>query len=412
VTQAFNTTTSIGRLTLNVLLSFAQFEREVTGERIRDKIAASKAKGMWMGGHPPLGYDVRGRALHINNVEADIVRSIFTRYLEERNVYSLRDHLERDGVRSKAWTSRAGVRHGGGVLGKGALYHILKSRLYLGEIEHRDRIYPGQHEAIITVEIFDAVQQKLKLGTPIMPSVKPRGFTPLLLGKLFDDRGNAMTSAHANKKGIRYFYYVSVAHSVRKRAGTLPRVSAPKLDRAILDSIAPLLDGDWTLGENDRVLAALQRVDLSGENLRITLLKEAVRSDISTQPDVQVICEAVRIERAHKLRPMRGRRSILDNDKSAGPRVDRALVRAVTQARRWGDMLGSGEVASIQELAAREQLCPIYTGQLMPLAFLAPDLVEQILDGRHPARLSLHRLLAANLPLTWQEQRTLFSKFA
>src|SRR5262245_50395626 len=131
VTQAFNTTTSMGRLTLNVLLSFAQFEREVTGERIRDKIAASKAKGLWMGGHPPLGYDIRDRALHINEAEAETVRSIFQLYLNLRNVYALRDRLERAGVRSKAWTSRAGVEHGGAVLGKGALYHILSSRLYL-----------------------------------------------------------------------------------------------------------------------------------------------------------------------------------------------------------------------------------------------------------------------------------------
>jgi len=407
VTQAFNTTTSMGRLTLNVLLSFAQFEREVTGERIRDKIAASKAKGMWMGGHPPLGYDIRDRALHINEAEAETVRSIFRLYLEERNVNALRDRLERESVRSKTWTSRAGVEHGGSLLGKGALYHILSSRLYLGEIVHRDKAYPGQHEAIVSAELFEAVQQKLKLGSPAMPSVRPRGYTPLLLGKLFDDRGSAMTSAHANKKGVRYFYYVSVAHTIRKNAGTLPRVSAPALDRTILELLATLLDADWTLGERDRMLAAVERIDLSAERVCITLLKEALRSDL--QSDAEVDAHTIRIERTHDLKSKRGRRCILAARAEAA-RVDRALVRAIVQARRWNGLLASGEVASIRDLAARENVCPIYTGQLLPLAFLAPDLVEAILDGRQPAHLSLNRLLATDLPLAWRDQRALFSR--
>lgn len=411
VTQAFNTTTSMGRLTLNVLLSFAQFEREVTGERIRDKIAASKAKGMWMGGNPPLGYDVRERALHINQAEAETVRSMFRRYLEARNVYTLRDQLERDGVRSKTWNSRSGVAHGGSVLTKGALYHILTNRLYLGEITHRDKSYPGQHEPIVSADLFEAVQQKLKRGAPLMPSAKSRGFAPLLLGKLFDDRGGAMTSAHANKNGMRYFYYVSVAHTVRKSSGSLPRVSAPKLDRLIMDLVVPLLDPDWTLGETDRVLTAIERVELSAERVVLIIRKEAVRAEALEKTHVQVVDGNVRVERTHALKPQRGRRSILKAN-AAAPRMDRALIRAVVEARRWQAALATGEVDSIQMLAEREGQCPIYTGQLMPLAFLAPDLVEAILDGRQPAELSLNRLLSADLPLRWRDQRALFAQFA
>lgn len=412
ITQAFNTTTSMGRLTLNVLLSFAQFEREVTGERIRDKIAASKAKGMWMGGHQPIGYDVRDRALHINESEADTVRSIFQLYLQERNVYTLRDRLEADGVRSKAWQSRGGTAHGGSVITKGALYHILTNRVYLGEIKHRDRFYPGQHAAIIPPKLFDQVQAKLKAGSPTMPMEKALGFTPLLLGKLFDDRGGAMTSAHANKKGARYFYYVSVAHTVRKSAGTLPRVSAPRTDRAVYDLISPLLDPDWTLGEAARVHDAIERVTISADWLRVTILKEAMRATAFERPDVQ--CpdgSSVCVESAHKLKPVRGRRSILDAA-TADPRMDSALVKAVVEARRWQSLLASGEVASLRELAKLEERCPIYTGQILPLAFLAPDLVEEIVDGRQPAHLSLNRLLSAELPKTWRDQRELFSKFA
>ena len=162
VTQAFNTTTSMGRLTLNVLLSFAQFEREVTGERIRDKIAASKAKGMWMGGMPPLGYDVQDRKLVINHAEAAIVRRIFDRYLEVESAFELVSELERDGVTSKAWISRAGKAMGGFALKRGAVFHILTSRVYLGEIVHKDRVFPGQHPPIIAREQFEAATLRLK----------------------------------------------------------------------------------------------------------------------------------------------------------------------------------------------------------------------------------------------------------
>ena len=268
VTQAFNTTTSMGRLTLNVLLSFAQFEREVTGERIRDKIAQSKARGMWMGGHPPLGYDVRDRALHINEAEATIVRSIFERYLESRSVYALRDSLNNDGVRSKARTSRSGKHHGGLLFTHGALYHLLANRVYVGDIVHRGICHRGQHKPIVPPEIFEAVQQKLQgkaLG--LAPEMPRKGHTAMLLGKLFDDSGSPMTSAHANKGQRRYLYYVSTAHTQRKPAGTLRRASAPRLEELVTTMVTPVLDPHFAINSELPALSAIRRIELGSSRI-------------------------------------------------------------------------------------------------------------------------------------------------
>ena len=209
VTQSFNTTTSMGRLTLNMLLSFAQFEREVTGERIRDKIAASKAKGMWMGGRPPLGYEVRDRKLEIVEDEAETVRHIFRRYAELGSVFDLRDDLAASGITAKRHVSVLGNVTGGGLIERGALYHLLQNHLYRGEISHKGQIYPGQHEAIIDEELWTLVQAKLA-DNRVERSVRSDAAQPsLLAGLLRDEDGIVLTPTHANKKGRRYRYYVS-----------------------------------------------------------------------------------------------------------------------------------------------------------------------------------------------------------
>mgnify|MGYP001576122808 CR=1 FL=1 len=209
VTQSFNTTTSMGRLTLNMLLSFAQFEREVTGERIRDKIAASKAKGMWMGGRPPLGYEVRDRRLEIVEAEAETVRHIFRRYAELGSVFDLRDDLAASGITAKRHVSVSGNVTGGGLIERGALYHLLQNHLYRGEISHKGQIYPGQHEAIIDEELWNLVQAKLA-EKRVERSVRSDAAQPsLLAGLLRDEDGIVLTPTHANKKGRRYRYYVS-----------------------------------------------------------------------------------------------------------------------------------------------------------------------------------------------------------
>src|SRR4051794_18994252 len=208
VTQAFNTTTSMGRLTLNVLLSFAQFEREVTGERIRDKIAASKKKGMWMGGQPSLGYDVHNRKLVINETEAKTVRMIFQRYVELKSVRDLKSEVDAAGILSKARRAADGSSYGGQRFGRGALYAMLQNRIYRGEITHKGDSYPGEHQAIIEEALFEEVQSTLAANRTERVSRHNQDLSPLT-GLLFDADGERLTPSRALKKGVRYRYYVS-----------------------------------------------------------------------------------------------------------------------------------------------------------------------------------------------------------
>src|ERR1700680_4781046 len=209
VTQQFNTTTSMGRLTLNVLLSFAQFEREVIGERIRDKIAASKQKGMWMGGVPPFGYRAQDRKLIIVDSEAEIVRFIFRRYAELGSVRLLKDELAARNIQSKLWTSASGCVSGGKPFARGALYVMLQNRIYRGEIVHNRQSYLGEHEPIVDQPLWDAVQAQLASNAAQHNSGARTRQPSLLAGMLFDRDGNRMTPSHAVKKGTRYRYYVS-----------------------------------------------------------------------------------------------------------------------------------------------------------------------------------------------------------
>ncbi|WP_395650852.1 recombinase family protein [Brevundimonas sp.] len=225
VTQAFNTTTSMGRLTLNVLLSFAQFEREVTGERIRDKIAASKAKGLWMGGACPLGYDPDGRRLKLNEVEAELVRHIFRRFLALKSVPAVRRELAMDGRVSKRAVAKSGAVRGGLPFDNGAVYHLLSNPTYLGLMPHKDRAYPAEHPPIIDQQTFDEVRAQLAIRArrQIRSSHKERAAAPApllaLKGLVFDCEGVAMTPAHAyGKSGAAHRYYVQQRQSRPGRA--------------------------------------------------------------------------------------------------------------------------------------------------------------------------------------------------
>jgi site-specific DNA recombinase len=203
VTQQFNTTSSMGRLTLNILLSFAQFEREVTGERIRDKIAASKKKGMWMGGVLPLGYDHRDRQLVVNPDEAKLVKEIFTQYLRLGNVFDLKRYLDQKGLRSKVRTTAIGKKHGGELFGRGALYHLLANAIYVGEISHKKQIHPGKHEAILDRKTWEQVQAKLKSNRQSLKTRTKAQSSSILAGLLFDMNGVPYTPQHSVKKGRR-----------------------------------------------------------------------------------------------------------------------------------------------------------------------------------------------------------------
>src|SRR6201987_2756719 len=230
VTQQFNTTTSMGRLTLNVLLSFAQFEREVIGERIRDKIAASKRKGMWMGGVPPLGYGVKDHKLVMIGSEADTVRLIFRRYAELGSVRLLQAELEARGIKSKSWTSASGRLVGGKSFSRGALYLMLQNRTYLGEIVHKGQFHPGEHTPIVDQPLWDAVQEQLAGNTVRRQCGKQTRQSSLLAGMLFDGDGNRMTPSHAGKKSTHYRYYVSGSLITKDRTETSAGLRIPAVE--------------------------------------------------------------------------------------------------------------------------------------------------------------------------------------
>ena len=277
VTQQFNTTNSMGRLTLNVLLSFAQFEREVTGERIRDKIAASKRKGIWMGGPAPLGYRVEGKKLLAHPTEAEQVRTIFSRYLELESLTVLMQDLARRGIESKMRHLSSGAIRGGAGFGKGALAYLLRNRTYLGEIRHQGRTYPGEHEPIIDRDLFEAVQTKLTSQAQARRQGRV-GSHALLMGRIFDDRGNRMTPASAHKQGARYRYYVSapLVQGRREEAGSVSRVPAPELEQLVIERLrsevaASEAQDDLMAVVRERVVQHLRRVEVRSGSVLIEL---------------------------------------------------------------------------------------------------------------------------------------------
>ena len=251
ITQQFNTTTSMGRLTLNILLSFAQFERELIGERVRDKVAASKKKGMWMGGTVPLGYDVKDRKLVVNKAEARTVEDIYRRYLRLKSVRALQMELDAAGIRSKRRVGSDGTEHGNQQFSQGALYLLLQNRTYRGEATHKGNAYPGEHAAIVDKPLWDAVQAVLAENRVQRTTGANTKVPSLLTGVLFDEAGERLTPTWSVKKGTRYRYYVSTslvkggskAPSTRRRipAGNLETIVIERLQR-LFSSRGELLD--------------------------------------------------------------------------------------------------------------------------------------------------------------------------
>jgi DNA invertase Pin-like site-specific DNA recombinase len=408
VTQAFNTTTSMGRLTLNVLLSFAQFEREVTGERIRDKIAASKAKGLRMGGHPPLGYDIMELRPVINPTEAERVRSIFRRFLELGSVTALATDLNESGVRSKRWVNRKGVEVGGYVFTRGALQHLLTNPVYRGANRHKKLLYENAHPAIVDEGLWDAVQAKLADNATPMPLTPKVGNGSFLAGLVFDDRGHPMSVVHTGRGARRYRYYLSRPRRARSGdpVGSLPRLAAGVLDAFILEAVQQRLAMGWRpeAEPEERVREALTRVTLGLEEVVINLRSAAAKA-VAGASDLNAADVKVRLPISLKRRAG----AVLIAPPGAAPtnegRVDKTLVRAVVLARSWAASLAAGEFESMKELARSQGLCPAHTMRLAPLGYLAPDVVGMILDGRHPPMLSLKSLTTNCLPLDWQNQR-------
>jgi site-specific DNA recombinase len=398
VTQAFNTTSSMGRLTLNVLLSFAQFEREVTGERIRDKIAASKKKGLWVGGVVPLGYQVHNKKLIVNREEAATVRLIFSRYLDLGSLPALQSDLRERGIVTRRRTLSSGRIIGGDFLTNGPLAYLLRNRAYLGEINHRDQSYPGEHAPIVDLGLFESVQAKLDENRRGLRE-RRHGSNALLLGKLFDDRGNPMTPSYAIKKGVRYRYYVScvLAQGRKHEAGSVARVAADAVERIVCDAIGHFRsDSD---AADATIAARIGRVTLGAGSIELHLVRDG------DQP-----LENITIPWSPE--PFRRKRAVIapPNDGSQGSRPIRAearakLLAAIAKARRWLEELISGRTESVETIVAREGVSERSARMALSLAFLAPAIVQAAVDGTLPRGLGVSRL--TDMPASWAEQRKL-----
>ena len=443
VTQQFNTTTSMGRLTLNVLLSFAQFEREVTGERIRDKIAASKRKGIWMGGCPSIGYDVRDRRLVVNQAEATTVRQIYHRYLEVGSVPKLKKDLDRDGVVSKIRVSRKGIRSGGRSISRGALYELLSNPIYIGEIRHKQERHPGQHEAILERELWEKVQQRLLDRATRTPEPRTKAPPSPLAGKAFDETGEPLYAQGAVRRGRRYRYYVSRAlvrgSTAEGQRGW--RVPGPELERAaaiaarsILDDKPAILDAlqgagmrdidvnqvftlaaEWSerlLSEMDRSTALVELVEkaiLTDEGIRLAL-KLPVPCSGPSDAQLRKVLQLVRfVPLKVKRRGVEMRLIINGGDEPRKP--DPALLKAFARARGWFEELASGRVHSLVEIARREGLAKRYVTRLTRLAFVSPVVVDAIAEGLLPGQINLQSLMDGRLalPKDWRDQEELFT---
>ena len=421
ITQQFNTTSSMGRLTLNVLLSFAQFEREVTGERIRDKIAASKRKGMWMGGNLPLGYDVQNRQLVINETEAETVRYIFRRYMELGTVSALQADLKQRGIVSKKWTSTTGKVRGGTTYSRGACYYLLRNQIYLGRIAHKGESYDGQHLPIVDQALWDQVQACLSVnrsGQGRGPSVPGR--SPLA-GLLCDDRGNLMSPTYTQKSnGRRYRYYLSQAllQNDRLRAGTVSRIPAEAIEQLVDIQIRRLMSATDDLGPSslrpiearllprdfvDRVIVYKDKVEIvmSEEGLKKLVSLDSPDSSPNRPQQPMKISVPVRLARHGRSGRLESSDGTLSGEFG---RPDAAVVKAISRAHDWLGRFERGEVGSYYELARSEGFTPGYVRSVMQLAFLAPPLVEAFLDGRRRLRGGVVELLNDSLALSWQQQ--------
>ena len=452
VTQQFNTSTSMGRLTLNMLLSFAQFEREVTAERIRDKIAASKKKGMWMGGLVPLGYDAIDRKLVINRKEAETVRWLFETYLELGSVRKLKQAADTKGIVSKARKPNRSMFTSSVSLSRGVLYQLLANPIYKGCIRHGSKLYPGQHNAIIDETTFDKVQSLLNDKASNRRSPNNVTQPHLLTSLLFDDTGDRMSPTHANKQGRRYRYYISHRLMQAKREQKDGwRLPAQNIETIILNEIDNLLCSKVrlldTVKMKDCSLETAQRATGSGAELakqleagsmqekrillqqilnRIELQTDAITMEIdriglARAVGMEMDREEVAAETGENVRephtaticlPIQLRRRgvetklILTDLKAPTPSTDPNLIHLIAKAHHHLEQLTSGRCKTIAELAAKNETNPDEISRILPLAFLAPDIVRAILEGKQPVELTAKRLTRLDhLPFDWKAQR-------
>jgi site-specific DNA recombinase len=434
ITQSFNTTTSMGRLTLNMLLSFAQFEREVTAERIRDKIAASKAKGMWMGGVPPLGYRPDGRTLEIVEPHADIVRDIYRRYLDIGNVRLVVDQLTAERIHTPVRRMANGRDFGGCAFSRGQIYAILKNPIYVGDIPHRDQRHKGLHKAIISRDVWDAAPTLLAGHVPGLRRAANTASGSLLGGLIVDDAGEKLIAAHACKGKVRYRYYVSQSTHHGVSYSKALRIPAREIETATVEALAAAFDDPIALmarasiplapadlarifsaagtaaaaircRDPEMLRALVAQVIVHPTMLQIELVTAAMAEHLAVATSAEaeatllLTCPARLTRTGHRLR-------IVQNDGRAIATAppDASMVKLLVKAQRWWGQLQRGEI-TVQELAQAEGVVKSYVTRVVRLAFLAPSIIDDVLAGRQPATLDAKKLaFTADLPTSWTEQ--------
>ncbi len=413
VTQQFNTTTSMGRLTLNVLLSFVQFEREVTSERIRDKIAASKRKGLWVGGPLPLGYQMKDGKIAVVEDEAERVRLIYRRYLDLGGVNALVRDLRERNIRSKARLLATGATRGGVLFGRGSLFYLLRNRFYVGEVKYREEILPGEQPVIMDRGLFDAVQQKLTQQWTTRSTTR-NASDHLLTGLLFDDAGHRMVPTHATKAGVRYRYYVSLPHlygeSKTASVGSVSRIPAIDIEDTIVNSLNKCLivqkekpnSSITRLDDRKVILEQVARIDVHEDRLAIRL-KLANDEETSDAADDHLFSIPWQKPPSRKSRQILVPHGIPKREVRA-TRIERRarLVNAIARGRRWLDEIVSGSVTDIKQIATRQKCSARQVNMTLSLAFLAPDLVRAAVEGRLPRGIGVERLRDA--PAEWSQQ--------
>jgi site-specific DNA recombinase len=440
VTQQFNTTSSMGRLTLNVLLSFAQFEREVTGERIRDKIAASKKKGIWMGGMVPLGYDCMNRQLVVNQSEANTVREIFRQYVRLGCLTKLKQYLEQNRTLSKIRTSNAGRKYGGATYSRGALHHLLCNRIYLGEIVHRNEHFPGQHDAIVPRQLWDRVACCRKQNDQAHRSAGVRSPSSPLSGLLFDSSGVRFTPTQSRKNGTRYRYYTSQA--VIQPNGKKPQIArfpAQELENLVAKLICELLRSPAKLiadikdgAVRDLVESQIAKLAKAWPQLEHSKVEQVVRNVVSCvtighskvwvdvrkarllshlngpgsggidvafhgKPDLQLHCDFEVLRRSGAIY------IVPPNTVSGRGSPIPSIVKAIARSRDWHERIIAGEFATVNQVAEKSDLTKRYVRKILRLGYLSPKVTEALLVGKHSPSLTLKKILH-DIPLDWQQQ--------
>jgi hypothetical protein len=446
VTQQFNTTTSMGRLTLNVLLSFAQFEREVTGERIRDKIAASKAKGMWMGGRVPLGYDLRDRRLYINPGEAEQVREIFRQYLRLRKVPTLAAYLHRTDIRTKIRIGVDGRKAGGQYYFRGGLYQLLRNHIYVGEIEHKGAVYPGEHEGIVDRALWNQVQVLLDQNRNGTRDGSRTASGSILTGLLFSESGVRYIPTNTQKGGRRYYYYtLQAVIKGSQKDDPMGRLPAPAVEAAVADRILRFLESpteildvvkrldapdvncdkilkfarqrasEWPRMSRsekaDLVRTMVHRVIVHDGSIELQLkIESTIGASQGKQSAVEIGNQHIQTIslRASFRHVAQGKalKLVIANGPSQSSASREAITKALARARSWYELIVQGKVSGLPDICCLHGLTHRYVKNIFPLAFLSPESVEFLLNGAAGQARTLDSLFG-RVPMRWDEQESI-----